>query len=250
MRILLTNDDGVEAAGIEALVRVLSPHHTVVVAAPAFEQSGMSHAITVKKCIRLDRYRPLEERYGVAAYRIEGTPADCVKLYLEEISSDIYPEYVISGINHGANLGTDVLYSGTANAAMEAYLHGITATAVSLDMKSEISYDTVARLMEENLFSLFYEEGKVNFYNVNFPKKFGENGPQFVFTQLGRRDYINAFQRMEDVDGKECYFLGGEILDEGNSDATDIAAAECGYISVTPLQTDLTDYLYLEKLLR
>ena len=250
MRILLTNDDGVEAAGIEALVRVLSPHHTVVVAAPAFEQSGMSHAITVKKCIRLDRYRPLEERYGVAAYRIEGTPADCVKLYLEAISSDIYPEYVISGINHGANLGTDVLYSGTANAAMEAYLHGITATAVSLDMKSEISYDTAARLMEENLFSLFYEEGKVNFYNVNFPKKFGENGPQFVFTQLGRRDYINAFQRMEDVDGKECYFLGGEILDEGNSDATDIAAAECGYISVTPLQTDLTDYLYLEKLLR
>ena len=89
MRILLTNDDGVEAAGIEALVRVLSPHHTVVVAAPAFEQSGMSHAITVKKCIRLDRYRPLEERYGVAAYRIEGTPADCVKLYLEAISSDI-----------------------------------------------------------------------------------------------------------------------------------------------------------------
>ena len=225
MRILLTNDDGVEAAGVEALVRVLSPHHTVVVAAPAFEQSGMSHAITVKKCIRLDRYRPLEERYGVAAYRI-------------------------SGINHGANLGTDVLYSGTANAAMEAYLHGITATAVSLDMKSEISYDTAARLMEENLFSLFYEEGKVNFYNINFPKKFGENGPQFVFTQLGRRDYINAFQRMEDVDGKECYFLGGEILDEGNSDATDIAAAERGYISVTPLQTDLTDYLYLEKLLR
>ena len=225
LRILLTNDDGVEAAGIEALVRVLSPHHTVVVAAPAFEQSGMSHAITVKKCIRLDRYRPLEERYGVAAYRIEGTPADCVKLYL-------------------------VLYSGTANAAMEAYLHGITATAVSLDMKSEISYDTVAKLMEENLFSLFYEDGKVNFYNVNFPKKFGENGPQFVFTQLGRRDYINAFQRMEDVDGKECYFLGGEILDEGNSDATDIAAAESGYISVTPLQTDLTDYLYLEKLLR
>ena len=70
LRILLTNDDGVEAAGVEALVRVLSPHHTVVVAAPAFEQSGMSHAITVKKCIRLDRYRPLEERYGVAAYRI------------------------------------------------------------------------------------------------------------------------------------------------------------------------------------
>ena len=144
LRILLTNDDGIEAAGIEALVRVLSPHHTVVVAAPAFEQSGMSHAITVKRCIRLDRCLPLEERYGVAAYRIEGTPADCVKLYLEAISSDIYPEYVISGINHGANLGTDVLYSGTANAAMEAYLHGITATAISIDMESEISYDTAA----------------------------------------------------------------------------------------------------------
>lgn len=250
LRILLTNDDGIEAAGIEALVRVLSPHHTVVVAAPAFEQSGMSHAITVKRCIRLDRCRPLEERYGVAAYRIEGTPADCVKLYLEAISSDIYPEYVISGINHGANLGTDVLYSGTANAAMEAYLHGITATAISIDMESEISYDTAAKLMSENLFTLFYEEGKANFYNVNFPKRFIDGEPQFIFTQLGRRDYINAFQKMEGEDGKECYFLGGEILDEGNSEATDIVATGRGYISVTPLQTDLTDYLYLEKLLR
>ena len=90
----------------------------------------------------------------------------------------------------------------------------------------------------------------MNFYNVNFPRQFCEGGPQFVFTQLGRRNYINAFQKMEDEDGRECYFLGGEILDEGNSEATDIVAAERGYISVTPLQTDLTDYIYLEKLLR
>ena len=250
MRILLTNDDGIEAEGIEALVRVLSPCHTVVVAAPAKEQSGMSHAITVKHCIRLDRYRPLEEKYGVAAYRIEGTPADCVKLYLEAISSDIYPEYVISGINHGANLGTDVLYSGTANAAMEAYLHGITATAISLDINAEISYEAVAQIMAENLVPLFYEQEQVNFYNVNFPKRFGSNGPEFVFTQLGRRDYVNAFQRFEDDEGRECYFLGGEIFDEGNDEATDIVAVERGYISITPLKTDLTDYVYLEKLLR
>lgn len=250
MRILLTNDDGIEAEGIEALVRVLSPNHTVVVAAPAYEQSGMSHAITVKQCIRLEHYLPLEEQYGVTAYRIEGTPVDCVKLYLEALSSDIYPEYVISGINHGANLGTDVLYSGTANAAMEAYLHGITATAISLDITAEISYAAVARLMAENLVPLFYEKGQVNFYNVNFPKRFGQNGPEFVFTQLGRRDYVNAFQRVEDDEGRECYFLGGEILDEGNDAATDIVAVKQGYISITPLKTDLTDYVYLEKLLR
>ena len=143
-----------------------------------------------------------------------------------------------------------MLYSGTANAAMEAYLHGITATAISIDMESEISYDTAAKLMSENLFTLFYEEGKANFYNVNFPKRFIDGEPQFIFTQLGRRDYINAFQKMEGEDGKECYFLGGEILDEGNSEATDIVATGRGYISITPLQTDLTDYLYLEKLLR
>ena len=85
---------------------------------------------------------------------------------------------------------------------------------------------------------------------MNFPKRFIDGEPQFIFTQLGRRDYINAFQKMEGEDGKECYFLGGEILDEGNSEATDIVATGRGYISVTPLQTDLTDYLYLEKLLR
>jgi len=203
LRILLTNDDGVEAAGIEALVRVLSPRHTVVVAAPAFEQSGMSHAITVKRCICLDRYRPLEENYGVTAYRIEGTPADCVKLYLEAISADIYPEYVISGINHGANLGTDVLYSGTANAAMEAYLHGITATAASPPMKTEDFYDKAGDALEENLTSLFYEEGKVNFYNVNFPRQFCEGGPPFgqaVQRQLLEHDGIQCDDSYRVVD--------------------------------------------------
>lgn len=250
MQILLTNDDGIEAIGIEALVRVFSKRHTIIVAAPAFEQSGMSHAITVKRNIILDHYRPLEEKYNVTAYRVEGTPADCVKLYLEAISSDTYPDCVISGINHGTNLGTDVLYSGTVNAAMEAYLHKITAIAVSLDTKSVISYDAVAKILEENFATLLYEKGKANFYNVNFPKRFAKEAPQFVFTQIGRRDYVNTFKKTTTKDGKECYFLAGEILDKGNSEETDIVATERGYISVTPLQTDLTDYIHLKKLLQ
>ena len=150
LRILLTNDDGIAAAGIAALVESLKGEHDIVVAAPTREMSGMSHAISVGKRLYVDRYAPYEEQHGVEAYRIDGTPADCVMLYLEAIA-ERNPDLVISGINHGSNLGTDVLYSGTVNAAMEGYLHDIPAIAVSLERSSKIPFIEIADIVRDAL---------------------------------------------------------------------------------------------------
>ena len=244
MRILISNDDGVAAPGLAALVKELCRHHEVAVAAPTEEQSGMSHAFTVHKRIYVTRYEPLETKCsGVVAYSIGGTPTDCVKLYLEGLAEET-PELIISGINHGANLGTDVVYSGTIGAALEGWLHKIPAIAVSLDKKSEISYDEVAAILSERLPKFFADEELPFFLNINFPVRFSTPEPDFVYAVLGGRDYKNAFSRHEE-DGKVYYVVGGEAYDTDDHALTDIYAVKHGRISVTPLISDITDYYHL-----
>lgn len=247
MRILLTNDDGIRAEGIRALVDALAEDHEVIVSAPQEEQSGMAHALTVKQRVPVAHDMMLENEYGITALSIGGTPTDCVKLYLEALAGAQKPDLVISGINHGANLGTDVLYSGTVGAAMEGFQHGIPSLAVSLDYRSEIAYEEAAALIAAKLSAYPVDQAASPFfYNINFPCSWQGRKPSFIFTQLGNRDYINAFQRYEAADGSIYYVMAGEMHDTGNSEATDIYAAEQGYASVTPLQIDLTDYLALE----
>ena len=249
MRILFSNDDGIQAEGIRALVRAFAPHHEVIVAAPARQQSGMAHALTVGIPIEVSHDAELEAIPGVTeAWAIDGTPTDSVKLYVEAIAQQ-KPDVVISGINHGANLTTDITYSGTVGAAMEGYLHDIDAFAVSLDSASELSYDEVAEV-----FRSFVEQSVVQkenrekplFYNVNFPVRFHEDGVQYVFGRQGKRDYLNAFHR-EEKDGKIFYTMAGEIYDTDKGEPTDIYATEQGYVSVTPLIIDATDYPELDR---
>ena len=118
IRILISNDDGIQSPGIEALVKVLHKEHKVIIAAPVTQQSAMAHALTVRKRLYVEHYAPLEEKYGVEALMVSGTPTDCVKLYMEGIAKEKI-DLVISGINNGSNLGTDILYSGTLGAALE-----------------------------------------------------------------------------------------------------------------------------------
>lgn len=249
MRILLVNDDGIQAEGIQALVKVLSLKHDIIVAAPAREQSGMAHAITVRKRIEVARYTELENLYHAEAWKIDGTPADCVKLYLEAIAGNQKPDLIISGINHGANLGTDVLYSGTVGAAIEGYLHHISSIAVSLDIDAAITYEQTAKWFETQLERLLDEQLPVLF-NINFPKSLQHDLPVFVYTCLGNRDYLNAFQRTVDENGRVFYCMAGEIYDVDNGDATDIYAVNQGLISVTPLQTNLTNLVSLDHYLK
>ena len=246
LRILLSNDDGVEAQGIEALVKALHKEHEVIVSAPMQQQSGMAHALTVGQPMEVARCERLERDYQIEAWSVGGTPTDSVKLYLEAIAGEKQPDLVISGINHGANLATDILYSGTVGAAMEGYLHDINAIALSLDIDSRLSYDEAARLFAADLPDLAQEEKQPFFFNINFPKFLKDGRPQYVFGRQGRRDYINAFQKSE-KDGRTFYTMSGEIYDSDKGSATDIYAIDSGYISVTPLITDLTDYLELEE---
>lgn len=244
MRILLGNDDGIEAAGLEALVRALAPAHEVVVAAPMQQQSGMAHALTVGQPMEVARHARLEREYGIEAWAIAGTPTDAIKLYLEAEAGENMPDLVVSGINHGANLATDILYSGTVGAAMEGYLHDIAAMALSLDVDSELSYDEVATIFARDIARLM-GEGRP-FLNINYPRYLRDGRAQYVYGRQGRRDYLNAFAR-EERDGKVFYTMKGEIYDSDKGSATDIYAIESGYISVTPLIVDLTDYPALDE---
>ncbi len=250
MRILLSNDDGIRAEGIQALVKLLSQKHEVVVCAPMQEQSGMAHALNVRKRLEVARDRETEALYPVEAWKIDGTPTDCVKIYLEAMAEGRKPELVISGINHGANLATDVLYSGTVGAAMEGYLHDIPSVAVSRDYWSKIPFSQVAGIAMEYIEGMVEGAERPFFLNVNFPKELSGGEPRFVYSQLGKRDYINAFSKETDADGRTYFTVAGDIVDLEKGEATDIYAVELGFISVTPLHADLTDYLMLEAKLK
>lgn len=245
MRILLSNDDGIEAQGIESLVHALYKEHVVIVSAPMYQQSGMAHALTIGTPMEVKHNSRLEETYGITAIAVDGTPTDSVKIYLEAIAGDNKPDLVVSGINHGANLATDILYSGTVGAAMEGFLHDISAIALSVDIDSSLSYEEVAGIFAADLAKLTSQKDKTFFYNVNFPKQLKDGKAQYVFGRQGKRDYINAFNR-EEKDGHVFYTISGEIYDTDKGNATDLFAIESGYISVTPLITDLTDYVELD----
>ena len=250
MRILLSNDDGIQAEGLRTLARLLSSKHEVVVCAPMHEQSGMAHALSVHRRMEVARDSELEAMYPVEAWKIDGTPTDCVKIYLEALAVEKKPDLVISGINHGANLATDVLYSGTVGAAMEGYLHDIPSVAISRDYQSRIPFDLVAELGLDYIESRMEGEDLPFFLNVNFPKELSGYGPYFVLSQLGKRDYINAFVKETDEEGRTFFTVRGDIVDLDKGEATDIYAVEQGFISVTPLHVDLTDYLMLDAQLR
>ena len=171
MKILLVNDDGIKAEGLKAIAKELSLKHEVFIVAPMTEQSGMSQALTMGVPLRVETVDMKME--NVTAYAVEGTPADCTKLALEFLLKE-KPDLIISGINNGANLGTDVLYSGTVGAALEGYNHKISSIAVSVSSKSNVSFSTIAKVMADRI-SFFYNTDKLFMYNINFPKSLKDN---------------------------------------------------------------------------
>lgn len=248
MRILISNDDGVQSPGVEALVKVLHQEHEVVVAAPAGQQSAKAHAITVRDKLYVEAYEPLQEKYGIKALSITGTPADTVKLYLEGIlqgKKEAMPDLVLSGINDGSNVGTDLLYSGTLGAASEGFVHGIQAIAVSLDYNAEHSFEEVANIFKDMLPTLLKASTKKQLLNVNFPVKL-QKPYRWYWTAQGIRDYDNAYIPQRDEQGRLYYTVGGTPLDVGNVEGSDVMVVQAGHIAVTPLMLNKTDWKYLE----
>ena len=239
MNILVTNDDGILAPGLRALVQALAPLGTVRAVAPEREQSAAGHAITLHKPLRMD---PADlNGLGVEAYSSNGTPADCVILGC--LTAKVQPDLVVSGINKGANLGEEVLYSGTVSAAMEAALQGRRAMAVSVCSYDAEDFSVAARvaaLLAGPILAATLPEDC--FLNVNVPAvAWGELTGAEV-THLGRRSYINSVDRREDPRGRPYYWFTGEPQETRSGEGTDIGATAAHRVSITPVHFDLTSH--------
>lgn len=244
MRILLTNDDGIHARGIHSLVRELSAIAEVYLVAPDRERSGTGHSITVFEPIKA-----VETNLPgiVKGWIVGGTPVDCVKLAMSKLVKDI--DLVVSGINHGPNLGTDVLYSGTVSAAAEGVIMGAPAIAVSLD-----SYDADMDFKFASKFTrtvvetvMKHEIDKSTLINVNIPFNRKERIKGIRVTKLGVRNYDNLFEERKDPRGNTYYWLGGGVKEEKQEEGSDVEAVQEGYISITPINLDLTDYTLINE---
>ncbi|MCI0184266.1 MAG: 5'/3'-nucleotidase SurE [Acidibacillus sp.] len=237
MRVLITNDDGIHASGIQSLAKHFSSFSTVTVVAPDRQQSATSHSITLHKPLHVD-----EVRMGanIRAFQVNGTPADCVKLALGALCNEP-PDLVLSGVNSGANLGLDIVYSGTASAAGEAVLQGYPAIALSVtkppfDYTASVQIATILahKLMQHGVPSDTY-------LNVNVPPLPYEELQGIVITRIGVRKYKNAYEQRIDPLGRTYYWQAGQIVKVHNEPDTDVHAIEAGKVSVTPVHFDFTN---------
>ena len=240
MLILLTNDDGIHSAGLQALADEMQSLGRVVVVAPDRERSAVGHALTLHAPLRAEEIQP--DRWAVS-----GTPTDAVSLGVYGLLKE-KPKLVISGINKGANMGDDLTYSGTVAAAMEATLMGVPAIAMSL-ASDKFAYEnfkhaaTVARQMAETV--LEHGLPADTFINVNVP----DSPPLGVrLTRQGKRVYEDAVVQKNDPRGRTYYWIGAGELGFQDLDGTDFQAVQNGYVSVTPLHLDLTNYAAMDRL--
>ncbi|MBQ3112102.1 MAG: 5'/3'-nucleotidase SurE [Firmicutes bacterium] len=244
MIILVSNDDGIQAKGIHLVVEALQGLGDIYVSAPDQEQSAASHSITVNQPLRA---KEVEFPGAVKAWAVSGRPADCVKLAIEHNFIE-KPDLVISGINHGANIGTDILYSGTVGAAMEGYLCGSSAIAISQCSK-KVSMDYGAAFLRRLVEGWLEQADRPRIMlNVNIPPLPAEEIKGFRWTRQGWRWYKNAFEERQDPHGKPYYWLHGDAYDADDDGDTDCSAIAAGYVSVTPLHNDMCDHAALARL--
>lgn len=246
MRILLTNDDGIQARGLRALYQaLLDAGHHVQVVAPVTEQSAVGHAVTLSLPLRVKEFNEKNFK-GLGVY---GTPTDCVKLAVSTLLSE-RPQVVISGINAGANVGVDILYSGTVSAATEAALLGCNAMAVSFD-----SFDPAADLDEQAAYAALLVERipweavpEQTVLNLNFPDRAMDDTKPLRLCRHTRAMYHDWYENRTDPRGRPYYWLDGVIPAEKLSSDTDRALLTEGHITLTPLRFDFTARDTLEAL--
>ncbi|MFL3660270.1 MAG: 5'/3'-nucleotidase SurE [Polaribacter sp.] len=245
--ILVTNDDGITAPGIRALIKIMNKIGDVVVVAPDKAQSGMGHAITIDNVltcnsITIDDGPQLE-------YTCSGTPADCVKMAISEILNR-KPDLCVSGINHGANASINVIYSGTMSAAVEAGIEGVPAIGFSLlNFKWDADFKASEEYVENitlNALSEGIPEGVV--LNVNIPNFKKEEIKGIKICRQANGYWKEDFDKRKSPFGKEYYWLSGEFVCKDKGQDTDIYALENGYVSIVPVQFDMTAHHMIQKL--
>ena len=240
MKILVSNDDGILARGLALLADVCRTVASVTVVAPDREQSGTSHSLTLTRPVR-----PVRRADGT--FQVDGTPTDCVLLGLGALMEQ-RPDFVFSGINHGSNMGEDVLYSGTVAAAMEGLSLGIPGVAWSFAGSAIELMDSQRAWLERLVASLVRVQAfpANTLLNINLPARPGDEIRGIRVTTLGSRVFSESLMETKDPWGRRMYWIGGgQIAWSGREDSDFIAVRE-GYISVTPLHMDLTNYGLLE----
>jgi len=245
--ILVTNDDGITAPGIRTLIEVMNEIGDVVVVAPDNPQSGMGHAITVNTTLRCN---PVTIDDGPQLeYSCSGTPADCVKMAVNEILNK-KPDLCVSGINHGANSSINVIYSGTMSAAVEAGIEGVQAIGFSLlDYNWDANFDackTYVKNIVQNVLANSLPEGVV--LNVNIPNLKAEELKGVKVCRQAFGNWKEDFDKRVSPQGEDYYWLTGEFVNLDKGQDTDIWALENGYVSVVPTQFDMTAHHFIQKL--
>ena len=257
MKLLISNDDGIFAQGIRSLANHLAEvGHQVKVVCPDQERSATGHGLTLHHPIRAEKVESVFHP-GVEAWACSGTPADCVKLALFGLL-ETPPDFVLSGVNHGPNLGTDILYSGTVSAAMEGTIEGICSVALSLGSYSAREFGAAVRFAERLLDQLKAQPlPQPMLLNVNVPAVPEPEIAGVLITRQGIRRYVDTFEKRVDPRGKTYYWLAGEVLEDAedpqralmdNDLPADVQALRQNYISVTPLQYNLTHTTALQDL--
>ncbi|HEU4965829.1 MAG TPA: 5'/3'-nucleotidase SurE [Bacilli bacterium] len=240
MRILISNDDGVSAEGIRELAHGMKALGDIYVVAPDRQRSAAGHGITLHKPLYVEE---VDLGSGIRAYGVSGTPADCVKIGVNEIMKDTPPDLILSGINQGSNLGNDVMYSGTVSAAIEGAIQGYPSIAVSQCGYKNLDYGPAAaftvKLVQEVL-----KQGLLpdTILNVNVPELPANEIKGHKITSLGTRRYHQIYEKRLSPRGTPYYWLAGGLQDLPNEAHTDIEATKDGYISVSPVHFDFTNH--------
>ncbi len=245
--ILITNDDGITAPGIRALVEAVKGLGKIVVVAPDKPQSGMGHAITIGHPLRLQKVNVFE---GVEAHACSGTPVDCVKLAVDKVIHS-KPDICLSGINHGANHSINVIYSGTMSAALEASIESIPSIGFSLlDLSIEADFTAAAkyaRIIVQQVLAM-KKTDKHLCLNVNIPKGDEKVIKGMKICRQAYAKYEEEFDERKDPHGRRYYWLTGEFVNFDKGRDTDVWALKNNFVSVVPVQFDLTNYVLKEKL--
>ncbi len=246
MRFLLTNDDGIYAKGLSALYRELSREADCLIVAPEIEQSAVGHAITIARPLMVRRATKNDKFLG---YAVCGTPADCVKIGITELS-DQKVDLVVSGINRGGNAGINVLYSGTVSAATEGAILGYPALAVSLDTRREADFTFAARFARKMTRVILsnQERLKGSAINVNIPCVPREKIKGVVVVKQAQSNIVEAFEKRVDPRENIYYWFAKESQSARRQKDTDVGALAAGFITITPIQHDLTRHDLLDAL--
>jgi 5'-nucleotidase len=245
LKILVSNDDGIDAEGIYALVTVLKDIGEVTVVAPRKEQSAVGHGITMSIPLRVTKYNKHGEFFG---YAVDGTPADCIKIGIRNIMKE-KPDLVISGINHGSNTAINIIYSGTVSAAREAAIMDVPSIAISVTNHAATDFVFAAKVAKQVACKLYGHDLPLGtLLNINVPDVPEDQIAGILLTKQGKSKWDDIYEQRIDPYGRDYFWLTGSLMEVDTEMETDQAAVRQNFVSVTPIHFDLTDYETFQRM--